>query len=377
MFTDKFIKEYNKLPEKYRKEAENLNSKFINYEIPIVTISKKSKNDVGVIFERINNTGTKLTPLDLLVAWTWSDDFHLREKIDEILQILELKSFGDTPDKIVLQCLGAIIKKTTTTKVILSLAPEAVKERIDQLKSSLEKTIDYLSTELKVKSRDFLPHSHQMVPLAYFFSKINHPSNEQSAILKQWFWKTSFSKRYAGSTDKKMNDDIMFIDNIISGDYSDIVKYSHSINKEILINQQFSKSSPYTRAFLLLLAQKKPLNIANGNKIDLGKALSKYNLKEYHHIFPKSFLRDNKYGTDMINSLCNFTFLPSSSNKFISNKAPSEYILEITPKDKLDIILNSNLMPPDNDIYEKNSYKDFLENRAELIIQYIETISNQ
>ena len=123
LFTDKFIKEYNKLPEKYRKEAENLNSKFINYEIPIVTISKKSKNDVGVIFERINNTGTKLTPLDLLVAWTWSDDFHLREKIDEILQILELKSFGDTPDKIVLQCLGAIIKKTTTTKVILSLAP--------------------------------------------------------------------------------------------------------------------------------------------------------------------------------------------------------------------------------------------------------------
>ena len=151
-FTDKFIEEYNKLPEKYRKEATNLNSKFINYEIPIVTISKKSKNDVGVIFERINSTGTKLTPLDLLVAWTWSDDFHLREKIDEILQILELKSFGDTPDKIVLQCLGAIIKKTTTTKVILSLPPEEVKGRIDHLKSSLEKTVDFLSTELKIKS---------------------------------------------------------------------------------------------------------------------------------------------------------------------------------------------------------------------------------
>jgi len=88
-----------------------------------------------------------------------------------------------------------------------------------------------------------------------------------------------------------MNDDILFIDKVISKDYSDIIKYSHSINKEILINQQFSKSSPYTRAFLLLLAQMNPLNIANGNKIDLGKALSKYNLKEYHHIFPKSFLK--------------------------------------------------------------------------------------
>ena len=79
----------------------------------------------------------------------------------------------------------------------------------------------------------------------------------------------------------------------------------------------------------------------------------------------------------MINSLCNFTFIPSASNKVISNKAPSEYILEITPQDKLDMILNSNLMPTNNYIYANNSYEVFLENRAELIIQYIKTISNQ
>jgi hypothetical protein len=174
-----------------------------------------------------------------------------------------------------------------------------------------------------------------------------------------------------------MNDDILFIDKIISGNFSDINKYSYSINKEILINQQFSKSSPYTRAFLLLLAQKNPLNIVNGNKIDSGKALSKYNLKEYHHIFPKSVLKNKNYETDMINSLCNFTFIPSASNKIISNKAPSQYLIEIAPQDKLNMILNSNLMPADNNIYVNNSYEAFLENRAELIIHYIETISNQ
>jgi hypothetical protein len=65
-------------------------------------------------------------------------------------------------------------------------------------------------------------------------------------------------------------------------DYSDINKYSYSVNKDVLINQQFSKSSPYTRAFLLLLAQNEPSNLVNGNKIDLGNVLSKYNLKEYH-----------------------------------------------------------------------------------------------
>ncbi|GAJ16296.1 unnamed protein product, partial [marine sediment metagenome] len=55
--------------------------------------------EVGIIFERINNTGTRLTTLDLMVAWTWGEDFHLREELDQILETLDLKGFGETPDK--------------------------------------------------------------------------------------------------------------------------------------------------------------------------------------------------------------------------------------------------------------------------------------
>ena len=145
-----------------------------------------------------------------MIAWTWGEEFHLREKIDEILDILELKGFGDTPEKIILQCLAAILEKTTKTKDILALDPKNVRDNIGKTKHSLEKTIDFLSTELNISSRDFLPHSHQIVPLSFFFSRVNTPNKEQSKILRQWFWKTSFSKRYSGSTDKKMNDDIAF-----------------------------------------------------------------------------------------------------------------------------------------------------------------------
>ncbi len=370
---NKFFDDVNKLDEKYRQKARDLQSKFQNYDIPVTTTTKRKKEEVGIIFERINNTGTKLTTLDLMIAWTWSEEFHLREELDDLTEILEIKGFGETPDKIILQCLAGIIKKTTKTRDILGLEPETVRNSIDKLKSSLEKSIDFLSTELHISSRDFLPHSHQIVPLAFFFSKVNTPDQEQSKILKQWFWKTSFSRRYSGSTDTKMNDDITFFEKVVNHDYSDIDKYSYSVDKATLVNQRFSKSSPFARALLLLLAQKNPRNLVNGNRIDLGVALSEYNAKEYHHIFPRAFLKTKDIETNEINSLCNFCFLPADSNKKIAGKSPSDYMFDTVPSSAYSKILNSNLMPLKKVIYQKNQYASFLEERATLIIQYLDS----
>lgn len=359
------IKEYS--PER-RDVAVELQSKFQNYEVPIITTYKRKKEEVGIIFERINNTGTRLTTLDLMIAWTWSEDFHLKEKMDEILEILDQKGFGETPDKIILQCLSGIAQQTTKTKNILSMSPEIVKSNFETLKESLEKTIDFLSTELNMLSRDFLPHSHQIVPLTFFFSKVNTPSTQQSKALKQWFWKTSFSRRYAGSTDLHMDEDINIFNNIISNDFNGINKYSYSIDEKNLIDQRFTKGSPYTRAFLLLMAQKSPLNLVNGNKIDPGSALSKYNLKEYHHIFPRIFLKNKGIDSDKINSL-----LPSDSNKKISSKAPSGYIFTVIPQEHYSEILESNLMPVKKEIYQKDNYDEFLKQRAKKILDYLDS----
>ena len=370
---NKFFDDVNRLDEKYRQKARDLQSKFMNYEIPVITTTKRKKEEVGIIFERINNTGTRLTTLDLMIAWTWSEDFHLREELDDILETLQAKGFGETPDKIILQCLAGIIERTTKTRDILGLQPHGVRSHMGDLKSSLEKTIDFLSTELNISSRDFLPHSHQIVPLAFFFSRVNTPNQEQSKIIKQWFWKTSFSRRYSGSTDMKMNDDIAFFEKVVNHDYSDINKYSYSVDKATLVNQRFSKSSPFARAFLLLLAQKNPRNLVNGNRIDLGVALSEYNAKEYHHIFPRAFLKTKGIETNEINSLCNFCFLPADSNKKIAGKSPSDYMFNVVPSSSYSKILNSNLMPIKKDIYRKNQYKEFLEERATLILQYLDS----
>lgn len=93
-----------------------------------MTIKKRNKGEVGTIFERINNTGTPLSALELMIAWTWSEEYHLTEVFEKVYQLLESKSFEDIKEKVILQCFGAIIKKTTVTKDILELSPESIRD---------------------------------------------------------------------------------------------------------------------------------------------------------------------------------------------------------------------------------------------------------
>lgn len=358
-------------------KAVELQSLFQNYELPLITIKKREKEEVGIIFERINNTGTQLSTLDLMIAWTWKSDYHLKDVFDEIYELLEKKSFGDVKQKIILQCFSAIIKRTTKTSEILKLDPDDVREKTRDLKASLEKSIDYISTQYNVKSEDFLPKSHQIVPLTYLFSKINHLSDEQSSTLSKWFWRTSFSKRYSAGTDEAMDNDLLFFDNILENNFEGISKYQSNISLDFLEKQKLTKSNTNVRSILLLLSQFNPLDLTNGNNIDLGNALSSYNRKEYHHVFPRAYLKGKGLNTDDINAISNFCFLPASSNKKISDKEPSEYFFNMIPENKVNEILNSNLLPTDLEIYRNNDYFNFIKERAKIFDRAIKEYTGE
>ncbi len=57
---EKFFEEIANIDSKFQKAARELQSKFQNYEISIITTNKRTKEEVGIIFERINNTGTSV-----------------------------------------------------------------------------------------------------------------------------------------------------------------------------------------------------------------------------------------------------------------------------------------------------------------------------
>jgi len=373
----KLIEALKTLDSKFHADAQELYSKFINYELPVVTIKHREKSEVGIIFERINNTGTKLSTLDLMTAWTWTDDFHLLESMNELQDELEEKNFGDLTQNILLQAISGFIQNDTTTKAITALSGEQVRDCWSDFCESLRKSIDFLASELNCSHIDFLPAQQQIVALVKFYGFSEMPSAEQLKELKKWFWKISFSNRYStGQTTEKMNFDIQRIIEIRNNQFTEVNKIRYTVTNSELIATKFSKANPLTRAFLLLMAQRHPLDLIKNTKVDITTSLSKYNRKQYHHIFPNAFLKLQGFPDSKIFSLANFCFLPADSNKKISKKSPSYYFFNIISQTDFNIILTSNLIPLTRDLYTNDNYNDFLEKRAELIINEIDVVTN-
>lgn len=377
---DRFFNAVEKLSPDTRQTARKLQSKFINYEVPIVTIRGRETNEVGVIFERINNTGTELNTLDLLIAWTWTEDFNLRSEIKAISDILHQKDYDRISEKVILQCLSAIVYgKVETDTIFESLKnKKTLKGNLDILTESLKRSVDFLRREFKILSTDFLPSQFQIIPLVYYFSKKHTPSNEHLSYLKKWFWRTSFTTRYRDSTDDKVHIDLKFIDSMLNGNPVDFIKYRPDVESyEYFTSRVFLKASSTTKSFILLLVKNNPKSLYNASTIDLDQTLSSYNRKEYHHIFPKAFLKKAKVHIDKINCMANICLLPAAANKLIRDQSPSSYLANsnnlfssLGSNEKISPdVLKSNYMPTDISIYQSNDFEKFLEERGKLLYE--------
>jgi hypothetical protein len=116
-----------------------------------------------------------------------------------------------------------------------------------------------------------------------------------------------------------------------------------------------------------MLSLKDPVDLVTGQRIDLEKALVWANEGEFHHVFPKAYLRRQDVSQDKINCLANIALLTSASNKLISHLAPSEYFPKVQREagGNLAQWLASNLISMDAfNAALKNDYNAFLEARA-------------
>lgn len=358
--------------------ASELQEIFMNYEVPIVTVFNGDIEEVSIIFERINSTGKTLTIFDLMVAATWAENFDLRDEIKLLQDELNDKNYGNLNEITLLKCICVVITGNQNRKSIFNLRDKTddIKTLLYKVKSALFRAIDFLSTELSVTSDAFLPYDFQIVLLTYFFAKVSIPTPQMLTIIKKWFWRSAFTERYQGANETLLEKDIDDCKTLISGVVDNIfeIEFNHTANK--IMKTQFKKGTAFSNSIICLLANKKPRNLVTGMKIDISNALSTYNRKEFHHIFPIAFTK-NKTIINSPNSVCNIAILSSKENKLIGSKAPSQYFQQIKTSlgVEYDNILKSNLIPIDDcSGIEENDYDFFLENRAEIILDEIKKL---
>lgn len=348
---------------------------FKEYLIPVVTIKEKTVEDVSPVFERINSTGTQLSIFDLMVAATWSEGFDLDDSIKDIRGSTKLKDFENINNSAFLKLMARVqgfgAKRKSVFK-LRNLTADDLGRVSKKIKESIERAVDFLATDLNVPSDAFLPYENQLIVIAYFYSKVQSPTYNQLKFLRKWFWQTGFDEHFRGAADSVLEKDFKAIDELISEENEESLMIRVSLVDNDLLKRQFIKNSAFSKIFMVMLANNSPRNISNGEKIDITQALSVFNKKEFHHIYPQDYLKEKGIEATYRNNMCNICMLASSQNKIISNKAPNLYLKKYIEQlgEHANEVLRSNLLPNKNDIDLEN-YEGFLKDRAKLLLSEI------
>jgi hypothetical protein len=122
-----------------------------------------------------------------------------------------------------------------------------------------------------------------------------------------------------------------------------------------------------------LLSNNSPKSLLSGKDIELDRVLQGYNRSEFHHTYPRAFLRDAGYGDADINTLANFCFLSAAENRNIGRKKPSVYVKELGgPEHDIEATLASAFCKAEE---FNDDYDVFLKGRLSRLVAFAEKLT--
>ncbi|MEV1056166.1 DUF262 domain-containing protein [Micromonospora chalcea] len=357
-----------RLPSDVIAVIDDLHSKFKEVSIPIQSFATDDRAGVAIVFERVNRLGVELDTLQLLSAWTWSDDFDLQRKFSELSEELEPFGFGDVGEEItlLLRCCAAIVEGDASPKAMISMKGAKVRELFPHVINGIRGAIDFVRRELGVQQLSNLPYASTLVPLSVFFSAPDGRSvgysDEQRRIILRWFWRACFSARYGRSVTPSLAADISEIKNLRAGRKCRLTDMSVNVDDSLFLRHQFKLSTVLSRTFILMLAQKRPRSLVSGQSIDLAAVLKSYNRNEFHHIYPQAYLRSAGIDVERHSLLANICFISSIDNKVLGGDSPAAYRVHLASPE----LTFPSAFVPEVELFS-GDYEAFVKSRAKLL----------
>jgi hypothetical protein len=353
---------------------------FTKYRIPVVTLKELTIQEVCPIFERINSSGTKLSIYDLMVAATWSERFDLNHHVEKIANSLKNKSFDKIERDTILKCLAAVQFKSVKQDQIIELRgleEQPMQQLVDHVSEGLLQAVDLLSTEFGIYSWDFLPYEALLIIMCRLCYEGVVASGQRMTRLRQWFWRSAFSERYRVGGENFVSKDIGLVSEFVSGKHGSADDFGAvSEDKLRWMKLQFRSNNSVSRAFILALASRHPRSLITGRAIDTTQALSKYNRKEFHHIYPTAYLKRTKT-SGQHNCLANICMLPAAENNEISDSDPHKYLPDCIRGlgSQAEKVFACNLLPsPQSLSYPAVNFEDLTQSRSRIISDFVHNL---
>ena len=243
---------------------------------------------------------------------------------------------------------------------------------VGRTQAALLRAVDLLSTEFRIHSWDFLPYEAVLVILCCVCSRLSQFDAAQMKRVRQWFWRSAFSERYRVGGEGFVTRDLDAVTTFITAG-GDHTLFGDALSPVQISLTSFRSNNSRSRAFILALAAAKPRSLLSGAVIDTSEALSQFNKKQFHHIYPRAYLKRTGEPADD-NVLANICMLTASENNTISDSDPHTYIPALTKArgHEVGAVFASNLMPSVADLdFSTATYGQFTKHRSEILSAFI------
>lgn len=350
------------------------------YEYVMVILDKKmSYEEVTEIFVRVNSLGAKLRGSDLALAQLTSRWKGFMNELENFA-----KEFGNNEDYLhetglMVKTLVAIVSGQSKYKTINRFSLEDYGYGWENAKNALRFAYNFINTNVRVDNIRLLSSPYLLIPIAYYAWQKNEQLNDKEVNkLLLWFYVAHMKGRYSkGSSESILDSDLNIIKN--GGTIDQLLEHLKLQVRDYTVTESELKfktrRSPYFSLLFLIAKQKGVKDWFTGvgiNEKNAGRA----HAVQFHHIIPKSLLKNHGYDSKSINDIANLTFIGGKTNRNISNKLPTTYLEEIITK-RGHSVYGDNHIPEDRLLWEIENFTSFLEYRRKLLINEINNFIEQ
>ena len=337
-----------------------------NYEISVLRTPEIYLADALELFIALNTGGMTLPSVDLALGYIsllWDSS---RNEFKSYKEELAKKDFKFNLDFLVRSLAIVSQKQALKRKNIREFKANIIEKDWIKTKDCINKTIDFLKSELNLDSNAFLDAENVLMPIIFIYSKYGDVS--RTKLLAYWLLVSYLNQRFSkGQSTSIVNNDIDIISK--SGDNDSTTAITNLVKSLEEDNHIIKKVKPrdiegeqFKFILYYLIRTRGTRDIGSDKRI--GKAISNINRPEFHHIFADAILKKTKF-KDMKEDIANKTFLTSKSNKKISDADPT-YLSEYKKS-----VLKKHFIPTNKNVWNLKRYEDFLYERKKILSREI------
>ena len=362
-----------RLSESRRDRLQHYQRRIQTYQFSIILIQDAPIDVATEIFTRINVSGQPLSVFEIMVAKTYDHDsgFDLAERFKELRSRLEAVDYGTLPPSAMLQLASLLMVGECQKQDILRLNTAEFRQVWPKVEDAVEHACDYFKSYFRIPVSKLLPYASLIVPFGYYFARNGKaPKGPPREWMRELFWRISLTGRYTSAVETKLAADIKRVEAILREEEPVFDEGVDLTADAIGQNGYFSTGRSFIKAILCLYAYLQPESFASGAKVQIANDwLKRANSKNYHHFFPRAYLKKREEEHFYINHVANITIVDDYLNKNeIKAKAPSAYMKGFRKENRqLQQTMETHLIDLDTFGIWEDDYDLFFRERCKII----------